>query len=36
MLSKSEAARAPGLDFMKADANKDGSLSRVEFEAAIG
>ena len=35
MLSKSEAMKAPGLDFAKADSNKDGALSRTEYEAAI-
>jgi hypothetical protein len=35
MLSKTEATKAPGLDFARADSNKDGALSRTEYEAAL-
>ena len=36
MLSKAEAASVKGLDFAKADTNKDGKLDRAEYEAAVG
>jgi hypothetical protein len=34
VISESEAAMVPGLDFASADTNQDGVLSRTEFEAA--
>lgn len=34
-LSKAEVAELKDLDFAKADANKDGSLDRSEYENAI-
>jgi hypothetical protein len=36
MLTKAETATVKGLDFAKADTNKDGQLDRAEYEAAIG
>jgi Ca2+-binding EF-hand superfamily protein len=36
MLTKAEAASVKGLDFAKADTNKDGRLDRAEYEAAVG
>jgi len=35
-ISKEEAAKLPDLDFAKADANKDGVLTRAEYTAAVG
>jgi hypothetical protein len=35
VLSEAEAAKA-GIDFSKADANKDGKLDKKEFDAAVG
>jgi EF hand len=35
-LTKAEAAPVKGLDFAKADTNKDGRLDRAEYEAAVG
>ena len=35
-LSKAECASVKGLDFAKADTNKDGYLDRAEYEAAMG
>jgi hypothetical protein len=35
-LTKAEAASVKGLDFAKADTNKDGRLDRAEYEAAVG
>jgi len=35
-LSKAECAGVKGLDFAKADTNKDGYLDRAEYEAAMG
>jgi len=34
-ISKEEAAKVPELDFAAADVNKDGVLSRSEYESAI-
>jgi hypothetical protein len=34
-LSTSEAAKASDLDFAAADLNKDGKLSRAEYDAAV-
>jgi hypothetical protein len=34
VVSESEAALVPGLDFDTADANQDGVLSRTEYEEA--
>ena len=36
MLTKAEAASVKGLDFAKADTNKDGRLDLAEYEAAVG
>jgi hypothetical protein len=36
LLTKSETASVKGLDFAKADTNKDGRLDRAEYEAAVG
>ena len=36
MLTKAETTAVKGLDFAKADTNKDGRLDRAEYEAAIG
>lgn len=36
VLTKDETATVKGLDFAKADTNKDGRLDRAEYEAAIG
>lgn len=36
MLSKTEASSVKGLDFAKADTNRDGRLDRAEYEAAVG
>jgi len=36
MLTKAETTSVKGLDFAKADTNKDGKLDRAEYEAAIG
>ena len=36
MLTKAECAGVKGLDFAKADTNKDGRLDRAEYEAAVG
>jgi Ca2+-binding EF-hand superfamily protein len=36
MLTKAETATVKGLDFAKADTNKDGRLDRAEYEAAVG
>lgn len=35
LLSREEAAAAKGLDFAKADADKNGWLDRAEYEAAV-
>ena len=35
-LTMSEAAVVAALDFGKADTNRDGVLSRSEYEAAVG
>jgi hypothetical protein len=35
-LSKAEASAVKGLDFAKADRDQNGTLDRVEYEAAIG
>jgi hypothetical protein len=34
-LSKAEASSVKGLDFAKADRDKNGTLDRVEYEAAM-
>jgi EF hand len=34
--AKEAAAKVPDLDFAAADTNHDGSLSRAEYEAALG
>jgi hypothetical protein len=37
MLTRTETAgKVKGLDFAKADTNKDGRLDRAEYEAAVG
>jgi Ca2+-binding EF-hand superfamily protein len=36
MLTKAEASSVKGLDFAKADTNKDGRLDRAEYAAAVG
>ncbi len=36
MLTKAETTTVKGLDFAKADTNKDGRLDRAEYEAAVG
>jgi hypothetical protein len=36
MLTRVEAAPVKGLDFAKADTNKDDHLDRAEYEAAVG
>lgn len=35
LLSREEAAAEKGLDFAKADADKNGWLDRAEYEAAV-
>jgi hypothetical protein len=35
MLTKAEAASVKGLDFAKADTNRDGRLDRAEYAAAV-
>ena len=35
MLTRAEAGAVKGLDFAKADTNKDGRLDRAEYAAAI-
>ncbi len=35
MLTRAEASTVKGLDFAKADTNKDGRLDRAEYAAAI-
>jgi hypothetical protein len=35
MLTRAEASGVKGLDFAKADTNKDGRLDRAEYAAAI-
>jgi hypothetical protein len=35
-LSRSEAAAVEGLDFAKADSNKNGTIERSEYQAAVG
>jgi hypothetical protein len=35
VISESEAALVPGLDFASADANGDGVLSRTEYDEAM-
>ena len=36
LLTKAEASSVKGLDFAKADTNRDGRLDRAEYEAAVG
>ena len=36
LLTKDETTSVKGLDFAKADTNKDGRLDRAEYEAAVG
>ena len=35
-LTKEEASSVKGLDFAKADTNRDGKLDRAEYAAAVG